>query len=240
MEIQLQKRPKNVKIICGFPGVGLVGAIAVEFLIDHLETEQIGKFYSKELPAMMAIHNGKLIDPFGINYCRKNNLVLIRGLTMPLGFENKLGDAIIELAKILDAKDLILVEGINTTLKSRDANTFYLTTSEQKKKEFEKLGLEWLEEGITVGVVASLLSKKPDASFIFAETHSQLPDAKAAAEIIKRLDQYLGLKVDYKPLIKKAILFEKKLKSLLADALKTKMRAIGGEGKKKLSTDYVG
>ena len=42
-----------------------------------------------------------------------------------------------------------------------------------------------------------------------------MPDSRAAAKLIETLDKILGLKVDYKPLIKKAEEFEKKLKSLL-------------------------
>ncbi|MBW2989975.1 PAC2 family protein, partial [Candidatus Woesearchaeota archaeon] len=42
MQIKLWKKPKNPIIIEGFPGFGLVGTIASEFLIDHLKTELIG------------------------------------------------------------------------------------------------------------------------------------------------------------------------------------------------------
>ena len=43
MEIKLYKKPKSPLIIEGFPGFGLVGTIATEFLLEHLQTEQIVK-----------------------------------------------------------------------------------------------------------------------------------------------------------------------------------------------------
>ena len=42
MEIKISKNIKNPIIISGFPGFGLVGSIATEFLIEHLKTEKDG------------------------------------------------------------------------------------------------------------------------------------------------------------------------------------------------------
>ena len=69
---------------------------------------------------------------------------------------------------------------------------------------------------------------------LFAEAKTGLPDSKAAAEIIKALDAYTGLKVDPKPLYKQAALFEEKLKSIMEKG----QEAEDIQQKKKLS--YVG
>ena len=71
MKVVLKKKPKNPIIIDGFPGFGLVGTIATEFLLDHLKTEKIGKIWISELPAMVAIHEGKVVEPIGIFYSKK-------------------------------------------------------------------------------------------------------------------------------------------------------------------------
>ena len=57
--------------------------------------------------------------------------------------------------------------------------------------------------------------EKTPVSCIFAETHSNLPDSKAAAKIVEALDKYLGMDLDYKPLLEQAQKFEDKLKSIL-------------------------
>ena len=79
----------------------------------------------------------------------------------------------------------------------------------------EGLDIRKLEEGIIMGVTASLLSKMPETTFVFAEAYADLPDSRAAAKVIEVLDQYLGLRVDYKPLLKKAQSFEGKIKDIL-------------------------
>ena len=60
-----------------------------------------------------------------------------------------------------------------------------------------------------------MLRTKTPLTCLFAETRSDMPDSKAASNIIKALDNYLGLKVDYKPLLKQAEKFESKFKSIL-------------------------
>ena len=68
MKLILHKKPKNVTIIEGFPGFGLIGTIATEFLMEHLKTEKIGIIEMDEVPAMIAIHQNKVIEPVSIHY----------------------------------------------------------------------------------------------------------------------------------------------------------------------------
>ena len=77
--------------------------------------------------------------------------------------------------------------------------------------------LNKLDEGIIMGVTGALLLREDiTLNCILAETHSQLPDSRAAARIVQVLDKYLGLKVDYKPLLKQAEHFETKLRDVIA------------------------
>ena len=50
-----------------------------------------------------------------------------------------------------------------------------------------------------------------------------MPDSEAAARVVKVLDDYLGLKIDYKPLIAAAKKFEEMLKQLIDKNKQTKM-----------------
>jgi uncharacterized protein len=235
MIIELKKKPKNPTIIEGFPGFGLVSTIATEFLLDHLKMERIGSISTEEIPAMIAVHDGKVIDPIGIFYNRKYNLVIVHAVSAALGIEWKLGDKILDLAKQLGAKEIISLEGIGSTKPSEKTRAFYHTSSPTKEKKLSKIA-EPLKEGIIMGLTGVLMLKaeKIPVSCIFAEAHSELPDSKAAAKIVEILNDYLGLKLDPKPLIKQAEKFEEKLKQLLMQT-----KEISEEQKKKKLT-YVG
>jgi len=77
-------------------------------------------------------------------------------------------------------------------------------------------------------------NEKTPLSCIFVETHSSLPDSKAAAKVIEVMDKYLGLKVNFKPLLDQAEKFEEKIKGLMEQSATVQDE----EKKKKLS--YVG
>ena len=219
MEIKLWKRPKGPIIIEGFPGFGLVGTIASEFLVDHLKTEQIGKIIFEDMPAMVAIHENKVVEPLGIFYDKKYNVVILHAITNSTGYEWEIANTLVKLVKELDAKEVISLEGVGSsaTVEGK-TEAFYYTDDRKKVAKFAALGVKPLKEGIIMGVTGALLLKTDQIkiSAIFSETHSNLPDSKAAAEVIKVLDKYLGLKVDYKPLLEQAQKFEEKVKGILS------------------------
>ena len=213
--IELKKKPKNAIIVEGFPGFGLVGTIASEFLVDHLKTEMIGKMWFEELPAMIAIHKEKIVEPIGISYSSKYNIVFVHAVIAVPGIEWKLADEVLKLAKDIKAKEIICLEGVGSTTPSENPKAFFYS-SEEKKKELLKGMAEPLKEGIIMGVTSAVMLKaNMPITCIFAETQTDLPDSKAAAKIIEILDKYLGLKVNYKPLIETAEKFEEKLKNLM-------------------------
>ena len=218
MQLKFTKKPKNCRLIEGFPGFGLVGTIASEFLLEHLKFEQIGKIIFNEMPATVAIHEGKLVEPLGIFYCKKYNLVLLHAITASSGIEWQLSEIVLEIAKQLKIKELICLEGVGSSEETMASRVFFYSNNGKSRKKFEKIA-EPLKEGIIIGVTGAVLLRieKMPVSCIFAETHTNLPDSKAAAKIIEALDKYLGLKVDYKPLIAQAEKFEEKLKGILSD-----------------------
>jgi len=218
MQLHLTKKPKTPIIIEGFPGFGLVGTITTEFLIDHLKCEQIGRCYFENTLPTIAIHQGEVIDPISIYYNKKSNLVIIHSITNAAGIEWQAAEMISEVVKALDAKEVICVEGVGSP-QAEGERVFFYTTEPGIAKKLTSAGIAPLGEGIIVGVTSAVLMKtiKP-TSCIFAETHSNLPDSKAAANVIKLLDNYLGLDVDPAPLIKKAQEFESKLKNIMDQA----------------------
>ena len=236
MEVKLWKKPKNCTIIEGFPGFGLVGTIASEFLIEHLKTEQIGKVLFNDMPAMVAIHEKKIVEPLGIFYNQKYNVVILHAITAATHYEWAMAETIGKIASDLKAKEIISLEGVGSAEDSVDSRVFHYTNNDKNAKLFEKAGIEALKEGIIIGVTGAILLRveKLPVSCLFAETHSNLPDSKAAARIVEALDKYLGMELDYKPLLEQAQKFEEKLKTILQKS----QEAQEVSDKKKLS--YLG
>jgi uncharacterized protein len=215
--LELNEKPKNPVIIEGFPGFGFVSTIATEFLIKHLNAKKIGRFFADEMLPMAVIHEAKVIDPLEIYYAKKENIVILRTLMNVSGAEWKIAEIVSDIAKELKAKEIVSIEGIASPEKNQgNSKTYYFTNCNEAK--FKKLNVETLKDGIVMGVTGVLLMKtaKIPISCIFAEATAGLPDSRAAGEIIKVLDGYLGLKVDYQPLMKTAQEVEGKVKELLS------------------------
>lgn len=234
MQIELTEKPKNPIIIEGFPGFGLVGTITTEFLIKHLGARRIGKIWSDELLPIAAVHESKIVEPLGIFYDKKHNMVIIHALSAVKGLEWKLSESIIQLADMLKAREIISLEAIGTE-DQEGMKSFYFTTQEPKKKIFDNCGMLPLKEGMVMGVTGALLIKKKELiSAFFIESHIGLGDSKAAAKIIEILDKYLGLKVDFKPLLKAAKEFEDTLKGIMEKGQKAAVQ------KKRRELSYLG
>ena len=217
MEYKLWKKPKNCTIVEGFPGFGLVGTIASEFLIEHLQTEQIGKMVFDEMPAVVAIHEKKVVEPLAIFYNQKYNLVIVHAITAATHYEWQMAEAIKKLASDIGAKEIISLEGVGAGDQSENTRVFYYSNNDKSANTFEKAGIEALKEGIIMGVTGAVLLRveKIPLSCLFAETHLNIPDSKAAAKLIETLDKYIGMDLDYQPLLEQAKKFEEKLKTIL-------------------------
>jgi uncharacterized protein len=237
MEIELKAKPKNPVILEGFPGFGLVATIATEYLLEHMDFVSIGRIISDEIPPVALVHGNKVVKPLELFYSKKYNLILLQGLANMAGLEWKLAEIVIQLAKVLGAKEVISIEGIGSTAPSKKSAAYCYTSNKQKSSSLKKAGCNPLKEGVIVGVTGALIltaDSEVPITAIFAETASNLPDSKAAAKIIEVLDSYLGLKVDAKPLLKRAQEFEAKLKGFVQQAQKV------AEEKKLKDIPYVG
>jgi len=219
MELILSKKPRNAVIISGFPSFGLVGTITTEFLISHLKCEKIGKIKTDDaITPVAAIHDNTVLEPFGIFYNQKYNLIILHAINRTAGFEWKLAKVIHGIYKETKAKEIISIEGVGAEKVTDEPRAFYFTNNKRSEKILENAKIEALNDGVVIGVTGALLleDSKVPLTCIFAEAHNQMPDSKAAAKVIEVLDKYLNLKIDYEPLIEQAQKFEEKIKGMLS------------------------
>ena len=122
MEFRIKqfKKPKitEATMITGFPGIGNVGKIAIDFLIDHLKPEKIMEISSDNFPhSVFVTEQGLLELPLVRIFYKKvknKEFVLVTGDAQPIteegcyAFCNKL----LNIAKDLNCKEIITMGGI--------------------------------------------------------------------------------------------------------------------------------
>ncbi|MBI4139829.1 proteasome assembly chaperone family protein [Candidatus Woesearchaeota archaeon] len=223
--LNITKNIKGKVIIAGFPGFGLVGTIATGYLAEHLKAEKIGTAWFEELPATIAIHESKVVHPISFYHAKKYGIIIAHGITGNSGVEWKIAGILRELAKKTGVKKIVTIEGVGSQNPEPEARAYYYTSEEKEKKKIEKTGCQQLREGIIMGVTSALMIQPPEQiTTIFTEAHAQIPDSKAAAKVIEILDKYMGLGVDYKPLIQEAEKFEQKLKSIMKQGVQAQKK----------------
>lgn len=223
MALTLHKTLKDVTIVQGYPGFGLVGTIATEYLLEHLKVESVGRILIEEQPALIAIHEGKVVEPIGLFYNEKHNLLIVHAINATTGMEWKIASFVLELAHKVSAKEIVSIEGVGSPdahheLEEQSYRVFSFTNNKEQAKVFKKLEITPLREGIIMGVTSALLLEGGEEyiiTCIFGETRTHLPDSKASANVLKALSKYLKLKIDVEPLLKSAERFEEKLKSVI-------------------------
>jgi uncharacterized protein len=217
MKLKLTKKPKGCTLIEGFPGFGFVGNIVLETIIENMNFEVIGIIESPELSATAVIHKGKIINPISLLYNKEKKLILLHSLLNVKQHEWEIAEIVEELIKTLEIKEIISVEGVT----GPGDNNLYCFNS----TKFEKMGAIPITESIVLGVTGALLLKIKNISCLFAETHAEMPDSRAAAKVIEFFDKYLGLNIDTKKLLIQAEISEAKVKKIMKASEKAEFEA---------------
>jgi uncharacterized protein len=79
-EIRIISKPlgdSTKTVLMGFPGSGLVGSIALQYLVDQLEFPQIGSVTSKYFPPLAMMTKGVINVP--VRFYEKNDIAVVVG-----------------------------------------------------------------------------------------------------------------------------------------------------------------
>ena len=195
-------------IILGFAGMGLIGPIITNTLVEQItDIKEIGFITSDLLPPISVFYDGVLKHPFRLYYSPQHNLIIG---TSEVPFQltsayNDLARTICNwaLSEDVKAKEIVVFQGI---LKQGMIDDFpvYYATEESLNEIFEKLNLEKFERGIIMGPEATIineaLTNKLNAIALFTNVY-QVPTPEGAAAIIEVLNQIYNLNIETSKLI---------------------------------------
>ncbi len=257
---QFGKIPKLNKpiLIEGLPGIGNVGKIAVDFLIDEIKAKKLYDISSYTFPHSVFVNEDNLIElPIvEVFYTqlggKKHDLILLGGDVQPIDEVSsyEFSDKILDLAQKLNASEVITLGGIGLADIPKKPRV-YCTGNSKKiinryKSELVSNSLYGVV-GPIVGVSGLLLGlasrRNMEAISFLAETygHPMYLGIKGAKEILKVLNRHLGLNIDINKL-------DKEIKDIESEIIKkteqisevTKQIALKKMQKKIGGLDYIG
>jgi len=197
-------------LIEGFPGMGLVGTIAAKYLIDNLNLNDniSGHIESDAFMPVVRIHKGIPVYPARFYIDKKRKLIiLISEQVIQTETAHGLSEATLNWIRAKKIKKVISLAGIKSP-QPKTKEVYGIASNEKGLKELKKNNISVIEEGITTGVTAMILTKLKQFDDITAI--SLMSDVKfsadyeAAATMIKKLSAVLNLKIDTEPLMKEA------------------------------------
>ncbi len=228
---QMGKKPKlnNPILIEGLPGIGNVGKVAVDFLIDELKAKKLYEITSYTFPHSVFVNEDNLVELPMIEVFykkfpgKKQDLILLGGDVQPIDeiSSYEFSEKILDMMEQFKGKEVITLGGIGLADVPKKPKV-YCTGSTKRIIDKYKDGMVndklYGVVGPIVGVSGLLVGlarrRKIDAISFLAETygHPMYLGIKGAMEILKVLDKQLRLNLSMSRL-------NKEVKEVEADIL---------------------
>ncbi len=215
------KKPilKSPILIEGLPGIGNVGKLALDFIIDETKAKKIAEFHSYGFPHSVFVNEDNLVELPAIEVFAKQrkgkpDLLLLAGDVQPLDEQScyQFSDTVLEMAKELNCSEIITLGGIAMKQVPKSPQVFLTGNSREIVKKYQKStqlnNNLYGTVGPIVGVSGVLLGlakrKNICAVSLLAETygHPMYLGVAGAREIIKVLNTKLNLNLRMKQLEK--------------------------------------
>jgi len=206
VQVILEREPSSSSplLVEGFPGIGLVGNIASQYMVHELEMTYIGAMNSRFFPPLAVLLGGVVNMP--VRIYEKGDLVVITSdiPIHPLACYD-VGREVVKWAKSINAREMVCLAGIY--LMTEERRVFGAVSSEKMLERIEK-GTEVFQLGTISGISGSIMNEcrvnDLPATCLLGETVSENPDPRAAAAAIDALNGIYDLKVNTAKLIERA------------------------------------
>ncbi|MBS3116063.1 PAC2 family protein [Candidatus Woesearchaeota archaeon] len=250
----------NPLFIEGLPGIGNVGKIATDFLIEEFKAKKGFSFFSHKFPNSVFVNEANLVEMPKIelyfkkfNDAKKRDLLLLTGDIQPIDEEScyTFCEEIIKVAQNFKCQEIVTTGGIGLQSIPEKPRVFVTSNDPQLLKEYTKKGLPVEEKifgvvGPIMGVSGILLGlgkiRGMKAVSLLAETfgHPLFLGIKGAKELLRVLEAKFSLGININKMSKEIIEVEKELMKKTKEWAEEMTTAHAGAKAKKKEASYIG
>ena len=208
IQVILEKEPsiKNPILIEGFPGIGLVGNIASQYIVNELKMTYLGAMSSKFFPPLAVLLGGVVNMPVRIYEDASKGIVILTAdvPVHPLASYD-IGREIVSWAESINVREMVCLAGI--TMMSDQHRVFGAASKKELLDRIKEM-TEVFELGTIVGITGSIMNecriRNIPAICLLGETASAEPDPRAAMATVETLNKIYGLGVSTAKLAEQA------------------------------------
>ena len=208
---------KEITLLTGFPGSGLVGSIALQYLVEHAGFIHLGNITSRYLPQISLATNGLAQAPIRL-YQKDNIVAILADVPIPPQISYEVSAGLIEwFSDKCRITDLVVIGGVATG--SEGERVFGVATTPD--------GLETIKDqtiilpalsitGISGSMIIEAQLRGIPATGFLVETNFNI-DPRAAVEALNILNARYNFGVDTQPLMEQADQVESMMHQLATD-----------------------
>ena len=215
IEYLSKPRMKNPILIAGLPGIGNVGKVTVDFLVDSLKAKKFAEIMSHKFPNSVFVNEDNLVSlpQVDLYYKRTKNadLIILAGDVQPVDEAScyDFCNAVLDMFEKYKGNEIITIGGIGLQ-KIPKHPKLYITGNDPaaiKKYKFclrEIYGVVGPIIGVTGVLVGLAGRRKIPAVSLLAQTfaHPAYLGIKGSREALKSISARLGIRPDIKRLDK--------------------------------------
>ncbi|WP_049926266.1 proteasome assembly chaperone family protein [Halopiger goleimassiliensis] len=206
-------------LVEGLPGVGHVGKLAVDHLLEELEGEStlVRRIYSREFPPQVSVEDGvadlTCAEIYAVSPPDGRDLLLLTGdhQAQTNAGHYVLTSAFLDVAEEFGASEVYALGGVPTGELIEEYAVVGAVSEASLREPLEDAGVEFRENepaGGIVGVSGLLLGlgerRGFEAACLMGETSGYLVDPKSARAVLEVLETTLAFELDYESLDERA------------------------------------
>ncbi|WP_049971174.1 proteasome assembly chaperone family protein [Haladaptatus cibarius] len=210
IEIVANPELESPVLIEGLPGVGHVGKLVAEHLLEEKESELVRRVYSEYLPPQVSVEDDGTtelvcVELYALTLDEQDVLVLTGDYqAQDNAGHYRLTNAFIDTAEEFGVEQIFALGGVPTGELIEEYAVLGAATTSEFVDELEDAGVEFREDepagGIvgTSGLLLGLGSRRGlTAACLMGETSGYLVDPKSAQSVLEVLQDTLGFEVDF-------------------------------------------
>jgi hypothetical protein len=196
----------------GLPGVGHVGKLAAEHLVEEFDGELVRRVYTTDFPPQVSVGDDGIAElthaEFHYVEADGTELLVLTGDHQAASNEGHyaLTDAFLDIAEDFGSERAFALGGVPTgeLIEDDEYDVLGAVTDAETADELEAAGVEFREDepaGGIVGVSGLILGlggrRGFDAACLMGETSGYLVDPKSAQAVLEVLQEILDFDVDF-------------------------------------------
>ena len=200
-------------LIEGLPGVGNVGKLAVNHLLDETDAELVCRVYSEHFPPQVSVDDDGIASLTAMEFYATTlddqDVLLLTGDHQAQSNHGhyRITNAILDIADDYDVSTIYALGGVPTGELIEEYDVLGAATVDTMVEELSEYGVEFRDNeptGGIVGVSGLLLglgeNRSIDAACLMGETSGYMVDPKSARAVLEILQDALSFDLDYSEL----------------------------------------